>query len=60
MQWHLNEVSVPVESGFGFQYVVFSFYSICNTKNISGNFQGAQYTSFLVVKIADSVLCYCE
>lgn len=59
MQWHLNEVSLHVESGCRFQCVVFSLYSFCNTE-ISGNIQAVQYSSFSVVKVADSLLLYYE
>lgn len=59
MQWHLNEVSLHVESGCGFQCVVFSLSSFCTTE-ISGNIQGVQYSSFSVVKVADSLLSYYE
>lgn len=60
MQWRLNEVSMHVEPGCGFNVLSLSILFVKHTQNISGNFQGARYTSFLVVKIADSLLWYCE
>lgn len=60
MQWHLNEVSVHGSLAVGFNVLSFLYILFVTQKNISGNFQGVQYTSFLAVKIADSLLWYYE